>query len=74
MAMTDKEAMVASLLRDALLMIGLPFSMGKIMSFHAGTLNGQAFPAMLSKPLMSSQSGFTVALSPVHRPSAWHGG
>jgi hypothetical protein len=49
--MTDKEAMVASLLRDALLMIGSPFSMGKIMSFHAGTLNGQASPAMLSKAL-----------------------
>jgi hypothetical protein len=55
--MTEKEAMVSSLLRDALLMIGSPFSMGKIMSFHAGTLNGQAFPAILSKPLVTFQSG-----------------
>jgi hypothetical protein len=36
--------------------------MGKIMSIHAGTLNGQAFPAMLSKPLMSLQSDFALAL------------
>jgi hypothetical protein len=36
--------------------------MGKIMSFHAVTLNGQAFPAMLSKPLMSLQAEFALAL------------
>ncbi len=73
--MTENEAMVASLLPDALFMIGLPFSMGKIMSFHASSLNGQTVPAILSKPLMSFQTGFTVALlSSVRRPGVWRGG
>jgi hypothetical protein len=72
MAMTEKDAVVAELLRNTLLMIGSPFSMGNIMSIHEGTLNGQTFPAILSKPLMSVPSGFAVALrSSSHHASRW---